>query len=266
MEAARLIKSWGVAPKIAMILGSGLDEVVTRLEIKATIPYAKIPHFPLPAVRGHQGSLHLGKWNGVPIGILSGRVHGYEGHSPDAVVFPVRALALAGVETFILTCAAGGISPKLKPGDFMVFRDHLNLQGSNPLAGPHDPRWGTQFVDMTEPYCALLRSTARNAARQLRLRCFPGIYASLPGPSYETPAEIRALKRFGADAVGMSTAPEVLAARQCGCRVLAVATITNRAAGLGDQPLSHEEVLAAGRAASTNLAELLDQIISKLPR
>ncbi len=162
MEAARLIKSWGVAPKIAMILGSGLDEVVTRLEIKATIPYAKIPHFPLPAVRGHQGSLHFGKWNGVPIGILSGRVHGYEGHSPDAVVFPVRALALAGVETFILTCAAGGISPKLKPGDFMVFRDHLNLQGSNPLAGPHDPRWGTQSCDMTAPAapcCALQHGT-----------------------------------------------------------------------------------------------------------
>jgi purine-nucleoside phosphorylase len=264
LQATGYIKSWGVAPKVAVILGSGLNEVVGWLEAKATIPYAKIPHFPLPTVQGHQGSLHLGKWNGVPVAILSGRVHGYEGHAPDAVVFPVRALALAGVETFILTCAAGGIAPRLRPGDFMVFRDHLNLQGVNPLAGTHDLRWGTQFVDMTEPYCALLRATARNAARKLRLRCFPGVYASLPGPSYETPAEIRALKRLGADAVGMSTVSEVLAARQRGCRVLAVATITNRAAGLGDQPLSHDEVLAEGRAVSSSFGLLLDRILNGL--
>jgi purine-nucleoside phosphorylase len=265
LEAARHIKSRGVAPKVAITLGSGLDEVVRRLDSIATIPYAKIPHFPLPTVQGHGGSLHLGNWNGVPVAILSGRVHGYEGYPPDAVVFPVRALALAGVETFILTCAAGGIAPRLRPGDFMVFRDHLNLQGVNPLAGLHDPRWGTQFVDMTEPYCAQMRATARSAARDLRLRCFAGVYAFLPGPSYETAAEIRALKKLGANAIGMSTVPEVLAARQRGCKVLAIATITNRAAGLAVGPLSHEEVLAAGRAASTNLTSLIDRIISYLP-
>jgi purine-nucleoside phosphorylase len=263
-QAAAYIRSHGVVPRIALTLGSGLDEVVGRLNVQARIPYQRIPHFPRTTVEGHGGALHLGTWEGVPMAILEGRVHYYEGHAAAAVVFPVRTLALAGVEAFILTCAAGGIAPKSKPGGFMVFSDHLHLQGVNPLVGIHDSRWGAQFVDLTNAYDPDLRRIARNAAIKLRLSCFEGIYASLLGPTYETPAEIRALKGMGADAVGMSTVPEVMAARQLKRSVLAIATISNRAAGLAGKPLSHEEVLAAGRAASRSLADLLDAVLPKL--
>jgi purine-nucleoside phosphorylase len=263
-EAAAYIRSKGVAPRVAITLGSGLDEVVGRLHSQARVPYERIPHFPGTTVQGHGGTLHLGTWEGVSLAILEGRVHYYEGHAPAAVVFPVRALALAGVETFILTCAAGGIASKSKPGGFMIFSDHLHLQGVNPLAGIHDPRWGAQFVDLTEAYDPRLRRITRTAAAKLRVPCFEGVYASLLGPTYETPAEIRALKGMGADAVGMSTVPEVMAARQLKRRVLAIATISNRAAGLAGKPLSHEEVLTAGRAASRHLADLLDAILPQL--
>ena len=263
-EAAAFIRSHGGQPRVALTLGSGLDEVVGRLDTQAKIPYNRIPHFPRTTVQGHGGTLHMGTWKGVPLAILEGRVHCYEGHAPSTVVFPVRSLALAGVETFILTCAAGGIAAKSKPGGFMVFSDHLHLQGVNPLVGVHDPRWGAQFVDLTEAYDHKLRRIARKAAAKLMLPCFEGVYASLLGPTYETPAEIRALKGMGADAVGMSTVPEVMAARQLGRRVLAIATISNRAAGLAGKPLSHEEVLVAGRAASRNLANLLDAILPRL--
>ncbi len=262
-QAAEFILSHGFAPRVAITLGSGLDEVVSRLHSQVQIPYKRIPHFPGTSVQGHGGTLHLGNWKGVPVAILEGRVHCYEGHAPAAVVFPVRVLALAGVETFVLTCAAGGIAAKSKPGGFMVFSDHLHLQGVNPLVGIHDPRWGAQFVDLTEAYDPRLRRVTRQAATQLRVQCFEGVYASLLGPTYETPAEIRALKRMGADAVGMSTVPEVMAARQLQRRVQAIATISNRAAGLAGKPLSHEEVLTAGRAASRRLADLLDVVLPK---
>ena len=263
-EAAAYIRSRGAAARVALTLGSGLNEVVGRLEASTKIPYHRIPHFPGTTVQGHGGTLHLGTWKEVPVAILEGRVHCYEGHAPSTVVFPVRALALAGVETFILTCAAGGIAAKSKPGGFMVFSDHLHLQGVNPLVGIHDPRWGAQFVDLTSAYDPDLRRITRKAAAKLKLPCFEGVYASLLGPTYETPAEIRALKGMGADAVGMSTVPEVMAVRQLGRRVLAIATISNRAAGLAGGPLSHQEVLAAGRAASVNLAHLLDAILPQL--
>jgi|ERR1035437_5172880 purine-nucleoside phosphorylase len=263
-QAAAYIRSKGFAPRVAITLGSGLDEVVGRLQTQVRIPYKLIPHFPGTTVQGHGGTLHLGNWKGVPVAILEGRVHHYDGHAPSTVIFPVRALALAGVETFILTCAAGGIAAKMKPGVFMLFSDHLHMQGVNPLVGIHDPRWGAQFVDLTEAYDARLRGITRRAAARLKVPCFEGVYASLLGPTYETPAEIRALKGMGADAVGMSTVPEVMAARQLKRRVLAIATISNRAAGLAGKPLSHEEVLAAGRAASHNLADLLDAILPQL--
>jgi purine-nucleoside phosphorylase len=260
-QAARFIRSHDFAPLVAITLGSGLDEVVGRLNTKARIPYNLIPHFPGTTVQGHGGTLHLGTWKMVPVVILEGRVHCYEGHPPATVVFPVRALARAGVQTFILTCAAGGIAAKSKPGGFMIFSDHLHLQGVNPLVGVHDPRWGAQFVDLTDAYDPILRRVARQAASELHLSCFEGVYASMLGPTYETPAEIRALKGMGAGAVGMSTVPEVMAARQLGKRVLAIATIANRAAGLARKPLSHQEVLAAGLAASRDLADLLDAIL-----
>jgi purine-nucleoside phosphorylase len=263
-QAADFILSQGFAPRVAITLGSGLDEVVGRLQTQVKIPYNTIPHFPGTTVQGHGDTLHLGNWKDVPVAILEGRVHCYEGHAPSTVVFPLRTLALAGIETFILTCAAGGIAAKSKPGGFMVFTDHLHLQGLNPLVGIHDPRWGAQFVDLTEAYDPRLRAITRKAATKLRVPCFEGVYASLLGPTYETPAEIRSLKGMGADAVGMSTVPEVMAARQLQRRVLAIATISNRAAGLAGKPLSHEEVLAAGRGASRNLADLLDAILPQL--
>ena len=263
-QAARFIRSHGATPLVAITLGSGLDEVVGRVDTKVRIPYNRIPHFPGTTVAGHGGALHLGTWKRVPVAILEGRVHCYEGHPPSTVVFPVRALAMAGVQTFILTCAAGGIAAKSKPGGFMIFSDHLDMQGVNPLAGVHDPRWGAQFVDLTDAYDPGLRRIARSAASKLHLSCFEGVYASMLGPTYETPAEIRALKGMGAGAVGMSTVPEVMAARQLGRRVLAIATIANRAAGLAGKPLSHQEVLAAGRAASRDLADLLDAILPRV--
>jgi purine-nucleoside phosphorylase len=263
-QAAAFILSEGFTPRVAITLGSGLDEVVGRLHEQVRIPYKHIPHFPGTSVQGHGGTLHLGHWKKIPVAILEGRVHCYEGHAPSSVVFPVRVLALAGVETFILTCAAGGIAAQSKPGGFMLFSDHLHLQGVNPLVGVHDSRWGAQFVDLTEAYDPDLRRRARKAARRLRVPCFEGVYAALLGPTYETPAEIRALKGMGADAVGMSTVPEVMAARQLKRRVLAIATISNRAAGLAGKPLSHEEVLVAGRTASRHLADLLDEILPRL--
>jgi purine-nucleoside phosphorylase len=208
--------------------------------------------------------LHLGIWESVPVAVMEGRVHLYEGLLPAEVAFPVRVMALAGIKVFVLTCAAGGIARQAKPGSFMIFADHLNLQGTSPLAGMHDVRWGARFVDLTEAYDPGLRGLVRQAAAKLRLKCCEGVYASLLGPNYETPAEVRALRRLGADAVGMSTVPEVMAIRQSGCRVLALATITNRAAGLTQKPLMHEEVVAMGRAASRNLAALLETILLEL--
>jgi len=264
-EAARFLKrQWAAPPCVGIVLGSGLGEVANGIRDAKRIAYKSIPHFPQPRVHGHAGKLHLGRWGKVPVAILQGRLHLYEGYSPAAVVFPVRVLALAGVNTLVLTCAAGGIARPATPGSFMIFSDHLNLQGLNPLVGAHDERWGARFPDMTEAYDARLRALALRAARAQRLRCFAGVYAALLGPNYETPAEIRALRKLGADAVGMSTVPEVLAARQMGLRVLAIATITNRAAGLARRPLAHQEVLAAGQRAVRNLAALLDAVMPPL--
>jgi purine-nucleoside phosphorylase len=261
-EAAEFLRShWKVSPRLVIVLGSGLSEVTGHLRNRVTIPFRRVPHFPRPTVEGHTGLLHLGQWKGIDAAILEGRAHLYEGYSPKEVVLPVRALALAGVQFFVLTCAAGGISRQASPGSLMVFSDHLNFLGANPLAGPHDAGWGERFVDLTEAYDARLRRLARKAAATLGLKVWEGVYAALPGPSYETPAEIRALKCLGADAVGMSTVPEVIALRQMDARVLAIATITNRAAGLAHRPLSHAEVLAAGKSASRDLARLLDAIL-----
>ncbi len=251
-------------PRVGIVLGSGLGALVSHLSDPVSIPYSRIPHFPRTAVEGHAGRLHLGRWKDLPVAMLAGRVHLYEGYAPAEVVFPVRVLGLAGVQTVILTCAAGGIAPAADVGRLMVFSDHLNFIGSSPLAGPHDKRWGEQFVDMSQAYDTRLRRAAMKAAGSLALKCFEGVYAAMPGPQYETPAEIRALKRLGADAVGMSTVPEVIASRQLNMHVLAIALISNRAAGLARQPLRHGEVLAAGMRGSEDLARLLDRILPGL--
>jgi len=263
-QAAAYIRSRGSVPRVAITLGSGLDEVVGRLHTQVQIPYKLIPHFPGTTVQGHGGTLHLGIWKGVSVAILEGRAHCYEGHAPATVVFPVRALALAGVETFILTCAAGGIAAKSKPGGFMVFSDHLHLQGVNPLVGVHDPRWGAQFVDLTEAYDRRLRRITRKAASKLRVPCFEGVYASLLGPTYETPAEIRALKGMGADAVGMSTVPEVIAAAHLDIRVVGISCVTNMAAGILDQPITTEEVMETGERVKSDFIALLRAVIPRM--
>jgi len=266
-EAVGFLKQrWPAPPRVGIVLGSGLGEVVNGLRDAKRIAYQAIPHFPRPTVYGHAGRLHLGRWGKVPVAILQGRVHLYEGHSPTEVVFPLRVLALAGIKTLVLTCAAGGIATQATPGSFMVFSDHLNLQGLNPLVGLHDERWGPRFPDMSQAYDAGLRRLALRAARAQRMKCFEGVYAAVLGPNYETPAEIRALKRLGADAVGMSTVPEVVAARQMGLRVLAIATITNRAAGLARRPLAHEDVLAVGLSTAPNLARLLEAILPPIAK
>ena len=208
----------------------------------------------------------MGSWRDQSVAMLSGRVHLYEGYSPAEVVLPVRALALAGIESLLLTCAAGGIAEQCTPGTLMIFSDHLNNQGVNPLTGPEDQRFGPRFIDMTEGYDREFRSLALGAARRMRLKCSEGVYVALPGPSFETPAEIRALRTLGADAVGMSTVPEVIAARQQGVRVLAVASITNRAAGLSDRPLSHREVLEAGRQGARDLTRLFDEVVGQIQK
>ncbi len=267
MEAAQYIKAQGgLRPRVGIILGSGLGGVVESVRESKSIAYQSIPHFPRSTVQGHAGVLQLGYWGKVPVAILQGRTHLYEGYSPAEVVLPTRVLALSGIEFLLVTCAAGGIAPRARPGSLMVFSDHLNFQGANPLAGPQDERLGLRFVDMSQAYDPELRRVARRAAgrRGDRLKCFEGVYAGLLGPSFETPAEIRALKRLGADAVGMSTVPEVIAARQLGVRVMAVALVTNRAAGLSRQPLSHEEVLEAGKKAARHLAGLFDSVLADL--
>jgi purine-nucleoside phosphorylase len=261
-KAAKYIRvQAGIAPRLGVILGSGLGGIVDSLRQAKRISYQSIPHFPRSTVLGHAGELHVGYWEEVPVAILAGRMHLYEGYSPAQVVLPTRALALAGAKMLLVTCAAGGIAPQATPGSLMVFSDHLNLQGMNPLVGPEDPRLGLRFIDMSVAYDPQLRRAALQAARKQRIRCFEGVYAGLLGPSFETPAEIRALQRLGAGAVGMSTVPEVIAARQLDVRVMAVASITNRAAGLSRQKLSHEEVLEAGRRAADDLIRLIDAVI-----
>ena len=254
----RQARSMGQFPRVGIILGSGLGEVVARVKRAREVPYKSIPHFPRTTVEGHAGILHLGVWGKVPVAVLEGRMHVYEGFTPSEVLFPARVLGLAGVKVLVVTCAAGGISPRALPGGFMIFSDHLNLLGQPLLGGPHDVRWGPRFLDMSEAYDAALRQEARRAAKALGLKWFEGVYASVLGPQFETPAEVRGLRRLGADAVGMSAVPDVLAARQMGVRVLAIAAITNRAAGLSRQLLTHEDVLEVGTRAAEDLARWLD--------
>lgn len=264
-KAARFLKrQWSTRPRVGIVLGSGLGDVVRRVRGERKIRYESIPGFPKPSVAGHGGTLHLGFWGSTPVAVLEGRVHLYEGCTPAEVVFPTRVLALAGIRSLVLTCAAGGIAPRARPGSFMIFSDHLNFQGTNPLVGPHDDRWGVRFLDLSEAYDRELRKKARRAAARAHLDVFEGVYAAVLGPNYETPAEIQSLQRLGASAVGMSTVPEVLAARQLGVKVLSVATITNRAAGLSRKPLSHEEVLEVGKRTSHNLVRFFDALLPDL--
>ena len=231
-----------------------------------TIASEHVPSWPAASspVPGHRHCLAAGTLAGRPVVALSGRVHVYEGHTAAAVAFPVRTLALLGMKTLILTNAAGGIRDDLGPGALMVIDDHLNFMGGQPLQGSHDPRFGPRFPDMTEAYRASLREIARAAAAEHELELTSGVYAAVPGPAFETPAEVRALRAAGADAVGMSTVPETIVARQLGLDVLAVSCIANRAAGLGDRGVTNEDVVGVMSATSEKLARLLAGVVARL--
>lgn len=254
--AARIRRAFGrELPKIALVLGSGLQEVVSTLEVRNELTFSELPGFAAPNVKGHSGSLLHGRLAGLDLLALSGRAHFYEGHSMEAVMYPIVVMAECGVSELVLTNAAGGINEAFRPGDFMLFSDHLNLVGLNPLRGLPTSD-GKCFVDMTEAYCPILRRELKAAARKTRIRLRQGVYAGVPGPSYETPAEIRAFRILGADAVGMSTIPEVLMARYLGMRVAAISCITNLAAGMRKGSISHGEVLRKGRENARAAARL----------
>jgi purine-nucleoside phosphorylase len=246
-----------LVPHIGVVLGSGLGAWGDTLEGLTKIPYSEIPHMPRSTVVGHAGNLCLGRVGGVPVACLQGRVHMYEGHDPDRVVFGVRLLARLGCRAVLLTNAAGGIDPTFAPGDLMVVTDHLNLMGTNPLVGPNDPDLGPRFPDMTEAYDRALSALAREAAVEGGAALRVGVYAALLGPSYETPSEIRMLRALGANAVGMSTVPEVIALRHMGVRTAAISCITNLAAGLSPTKLDHGEVEAVARQTRARFTALL---------
>lgn len=264
-EAAEAIRARvPEAPRVGVVLGSGLGDFVEALRDATSLPYGEIPHLPRPTVIGHQGNLVVGRLETVPVMAFQGRFHFYEGHDLAAVTFPIRILQALGVRTVILTAAVGGIRSDLKAGDLVLVRDHLNLLGGNPLRGPHDERLGVRFLDLTEVYASRLRAIAHEEARRLGISLSEGIYASVPGPCYETPAEVRMLATLGADVVGMSTVPEAIVARHAGIEVLAVAVVANLAAGLSPTPLSHEEVMEAGHQAAPRFRALLDAVIRRL--
>ena len=260
MAAARLEKLSQLRPTLAIVLGSGFHHVLAGLRVQKKISYAKIPGFPVPSVSGHAGELYFGRLGGTPVLVLSGRAHFYEGHPMERVTFAVRALAAFGIRDLLLTNAAGGINKKFRAGDFMVLTDHINLMGANPLRGPAVPDL-PRFVDMTQVYDTKLSARLFRAGKSCNLRLQRGIYLAVSGPSYETPAEIRAFARLGADAVGMSTVPEAMVARQCGLNVAAISCITNPAAGISKEKLSHAEVLETAERVKTLAAKLLKHFV-----
>jgi inosine/guanosine/xanthosine phosphorylase family protein len=250
-------------PVLAVVLGSSFRDVESVCEPAAEIPFSRIPGFPTPGVEGHEGRVLLGHVESTPVLLLSGRCHFYEGHPLENVTFPIRVVAALGVSTLLLTNAAGGINRRFRPGDFMILRDHINLMGGNPLCGCQDDR--LRFVDMSEAYDPALQRQLRSAARRAGARAHGGVYLAVSGPSYETPAEIRAFERLGADAVGMSTVPETIVARQCGLRVAGLSCITNPAAGRGDAGISHEEVLQMGRRAGKLAGRIIGNFAKAMP-
>jgi len=261
-EAADFIAARiGSAPEMALVLGSGLGGLADEIEDPVALAYGDIPGFPVSTAPGHAGRLVAGKLAGKRVIAMQGRFHYYEGHSLERVVFPVRVFKSLGIERLFLTNAAGGANPYFEPGDFMIIRDHLNLTGQNPCIGSNDDSLGTRFFDMTKAYDPELRSIARKAAEELGLALHEGVYAWFTGPSFETPAEIRMARILGADAVGMSTVPEVIAAAHCGLRTLGLSCITNMAAGILDQPISGEEVLEVSARKRPEFTALVRRIV-----
>ena len=266
-HAARVIRSRiSIEPRIALVLGSGLGGFADDFEESVHIPYEDIPGFVRSTAQGHAGRLVIGKIESVPVLAMQGRVHYYEGYSLEEVTFPVRTFGLLGVKTLVLTNAAGGINVQLTQGALMVISDHLNLMGDNPLRGPNDERFGPRFPDMTAVYSPELQELVVDEAKAAGVEVRRGIYGGLSGPSYETPAEIHLLRNLGADAVGMSTVPEAIVARHMGLEVLGISCITNMAAGISDEPINHEEVMATGDRVRDTFAQLLRRVVGAINR
>ena len=251
------------APAAILVLGSGLGSLADEIQDAVRIPYEEIPGFPRSTVAGHAGALVAGIWEGVEVVAMQGRFHLYEGWDPTAVALPIRALSALGARTLLITNAAGGVRPGMQPGDLMLIADHINLTGRNPLMGPVVVG-EERFPDMSDPYDARFREVAEEVALDRGIPVDQGVYCAVLGPSYETPAEIRMLARLGADAVGMSTVPEVIVARALGVRVLGISCITNLAAGLGLEPLSHDEVMEVGARVRDRLADLLRGVLPRI--
>jgi purine-nucleoside phosphorylase len=277
-EAAEFIKSKYNKPvKIAVVLGSGLGSFVDHVRGSVRIPYDEIPHFAKSTVEGHAGQMVLGEIEGIPVAIQQGRFHYYEGYEMNEVVFPIRTLGLLGIKSLILTNAAGSIRTSNRPGTMLLIRDHINLMGVNPLRGANDERFGPRFPDMTEVYCKQYQKIASEEAAKLiqerleqglekeyRRILRRGVYCALPGPTYETPAEVRMLRLLGADAVGMSTVPEAITAKQMGMKILGISCLANMAAGIDEGFISHQEVMGMGKEIAGIFSELLKRIIIRI--
>ncbi len=251
-------------PRVAVVLGSGLGAFADQLADRVELPYAEIPQWPVSTAVGHAGKLVLGKLEGLPLAVMAGRSHLYEGYTTAQVTSSVRVLRGLGVESVVFTNAAGGINLSYSRGALVLITDHINLQGANPLIGPNDDSAGPRFPDLSEAYSAEYRETAHKVAAELGITLGEGVYAALTGPSYETPAEIRYLRTIGADLVGMSTVPEVIVANYLGMRVLAISCVTNMAAGVLPQKISHEEVLETGRMVQETLVRFLRALLPYL--
>jgi len=251
-------------PRVGVVLGSGLGAFADTLESPTVIPYTDIPGWPQSTAAGHAGKLVVGDIDGLPIAVLAGRAHLYEGYTPQQVVHGIRTLAGFGIESIILTNAAGGVNPSYGPGQLVLISDHINLLGQNPLTGPNDDALGPRFPDMSEAYSKRYRRIARDAGTEMGLDLPEGVYAAVPGPSYETPAEIRYLRAIGADLVGMSTALETIAANHIGMKVLGISCVTNYAAGVTDQKLDHKEVLEVGERVKGTMVELMRRVLPRL--
>lgn len=251
-------------PSIGVVLGSGLGDFADTISDAVAIPYSEIPHFPRSTAPGHSGRLLIGSLTGIPIAVMQGRVHGYEGYHAGQITFPTRVLARLGIRTLILTNASGGIRTSFHEGQLVLIADHINLTGQNPASGPNDGRLGLRFFDMGDAYSRRLRALARASARAEGMTLEEGVYIGVPGPSYETPAEIRAFRTLGADMVGMSTVLETIAARHMGVEVLGISCVTNMAAGVKDQLLTAEEVLETGRRVEAEFARLLTRIATAI--
>jgi purine-nucleoside phosphorylase len=272
MEAAAFLRErlGALAPQIGIVLGSGLGAVADSVAEAVVVPYVEIPHFPQSTVEGHSGRMVAGLLGGAPVVVMQGRVHFYEGYSPQQVTFPMRTLGALGVRSVVLTNAAGGIAEGYRVGQLVALKDHINLMGWNPLVGPNEARFGfrpgtgLRFFDMTEAYSKRLRALARAAASEEGFALREGVYLAVSGPSFETPAEIRGFRALGATLVGMSTVPETIVARHMGIEVLGISCVTNLAAGLGATPLSHEEVFETGRQVEQRLARLLERLTPKM--